>query len=111
MADDSAAGSVDTVTPHAVAEVKLGRDTAEEAIEFRVGPPCNWTVFYPEPYYNSHVALWGDHLEVEHLRLLADACNELEREASDMSMYEEAKQASTAAKGFTDADMWGLADA
>lgn len=85
---------------HAICEVGLGVDTVKEAIEFRVGPACNWTVFHPRPYFKAHVALWGESLSKDDMRMLGDACHELEQEAADMSMYDAASEADGAESGF-----------
>jgi hypothetical protein len=89
------------VTPHAlIAFTGMGLDPAWEAIDYHVGPPCSCIEFYPPPYGKHYLVLWGEHLTEKHLRDLADACTQLEREYATDGIYDGARNAERAASAF-----------
>lgn len=82
----------DTPPNHVVIDVpSTGKSVAKEAIEYRVGPPVNYTFYYHRRNYR--LVMWGEQLDTDTLRRLGDACHDLEMEHKDMGFYEDARSA------------------
>lgn len=96
---------------HTVIEVPPGgREVAQEVIEYRVGPPVNYTIFQ-DWRARERLVLWGEQLSEDTLRRLGDACHDLEQEYADMAMYDAAKGADRMEGKFVFNDYEGAAQA
>jgi len=99
--ESDAAG--ETPPNHVIIKVPAGgKETAKQALSYRVGPACNWAFFYTRR--SEKLVLWGEHLDETTLRRLGNACHELQQEHADMAMYDAAKGADRMEGKFVFAD-------
>lgn len=88
-------------TPHADLELTTDEwlEGVQQVLVYQIGPPVAW-------HYEGGICfIWGDQLDEQLLREIADACNDLEQEFARDGMYDAAQSAERAASQVIRADV------